>query len=371
MATMILAQTAAEPELPLWADVAAHVVVLAGAVRLLWVLGLRVAGRRPEVRPAPDLFPPWAGPADALRATAALALAALAGYVLVTAVAAAFAGAAAKIAGAGGENARRFALLGSDALGRLLGGCGSILVLTALLCPGGRRALGLTGAGLGRALAVGADGFLWVYPVCLLLAAVVTQFVESRQHQILEFLSDAVGDGRWDLLALLVFSAVVVAPLAEELFFRGLIQSGLRSAFSRMRLFGGGPPEPPPAFPVAADVPPAFPVAAEVPPAFPVGAEVAPAFPVVAEVTPGPEVRPPPPPPVEPTRAARWAAIAVSSLMFAVVHDEVFAWPTLFVLSAAMGRVFDRTGSLAAPIALHMLFNGWNIAMSLAQVSGR
>jgi membrane protease YdiL (CAAX protease family) len=345
MAAMILAQTAAEPELPLWADVAANVVVVAGALRLLWVLGLRLAGRRAEVRPAPDLFPPWAGPADALRATAALGLAALAGYVLVTAVAAAFAGAGLEIAGDEGENARRFAFLGSDALGRLLGGCGSILVLTALLCPGGRRALGLTAAGLGRALAVGADGFLWVYPVCLLLAAVVTQFVESQQHQILKFLSNAVRDGRWDLIALLVFSAVVVAPLAEELFFRGLIQSGLRSAFARMRLFGARPPEPAPAFPVEGEVP------------------------SDAEVKPPPPP-PVPPPPVEPTPAARWAAIAVSSLMFAVVHDEVFAWPTLFVLSAAMGRVFDRTGSLAAPIALHMLFNGWNIAMTLAQASG-
>ena len=52
------------------------------------------------------------------------------------------------------------------------------------------------------------------------------------------------------------------------------------------------------------------------------------------------------------------------SFVFAALHGQV--WPTpipLFVLAMALGTIYQRTGSLIAPIALHMTFNGISTAM--------
>lgn len=52
-------------------------------------------------------------------------------------------------------------------------------------------------------------------------------------------------------------------------------------------------------------------------------------------------------------------ANVAASVIFAGMHAAV--WPTpipLFFLSLALGEVYRRTGSLYAPIALHMTFNG-------------
>ncbi len=51
------------------------------------------------------------------------------------------------------------------------------------------------------------------------------------------------------------------------------------------------------------------------------------------------------------------ANVAVS-LLFAALHYTV--WPTpvpIFFLSLALGLLYQRTGSLVAPMALHMTFN--------------
>lgn len=65
----------------------------------------------------------------------------------------------------------------------------------------------------------------------------------------------------------------------------------------------------------------------------------------------------------------RWTAIVVASLIFAIMHIEVVpphALVSLFVLSLGFGWVYEKTGRLAAPIVMHVLFNAGNIAMALA-----
>lgn len=61
-----------------------------------------------------------------------------------------------------------------------------------------------------------------------------------------------------------------------------------------------------------------------------------------------------------------WTAIMVTSALFTVMHAAtvpVYALPTLFVLSVAIGLAYERTGSAGVPMAMHVLFNGANVAI--------
>ncbi len=58
----------------------------------------------------------------------------------------------------------------------------------------------------------------------------------------------------------------------------------------------------------------------------------------------------------------RWglgAALVISSAVFGLVHLDLYASPAIFVLSLGLGWVYERTGTLAAPVAFHAVFNGW------------
>ena len=69
--------------------------------------------------------------------------------------------------------------------------------------------------------------YLAVFPVCLLLWWLGTLLPGYRDHSMLVAMHD-VGRG-WKLL--IVISSVVLAPLVEEIAFRGLLQSMLRNYF--------------------------------------------------------------------------------------------------------------------------------------------
>lgn len=60
-----------------------------------------------------------------------------------------------------------------------------------------------------------------------------------------------------------------------------------------------------------------------------------------------------------------WAAILLSSLIFASVHLQPYAIPGLMSLSIAFGYLYHRTGSLRMNIALHMANNA--VALALTQ----
>ena len=61
----------------------------------------------------------------------------------------------------------------------------------------------------------------------------------------------------------------------------------------------------------------------------------------------------------------RWLAIIITSLAFAAVHGELAFVPPLFLLSLGLGYLYERTGNLWAPIAMHALFNGTQIVVFL------
>lgn len=64
----------------------------------------------------------------------------------------------------------------------------------------------------------------------------------------------------------------------------------------------------------------------------------------------------------------RWTGIIITSVIFVSMHVGAARWhalPALFVLSLGFGWVYERTGRLAAPIAMHITFNALNLALAL------
>ncbi len=62
----------------------------------------------------------------------------------------------------------------------------------------------------------------------------------------------------------------------------------------------------------------------------------------------------------------RWPAIVGTSVVFASVHLAVaqpHAVAAIFVLSLGFGWAYERTGRLAAPVTMHVLFNAGNVAL--------
>lgn len=61
----------------------------------------------------------------------------------------------------------------------------------------------------------------------------------------------------------------------------------------------------------------------------------------------------------------RWKAILISSLVFASVHLNIHVFLQIFILGILLGYVFERTGSLVAPIAIHVIHNSATFAFLL------
>jgi len=66
-------------------------------------------------------------------------------------------------------------------------------------------------------------------------------------------------------------------------------------------------------------------------------------------------------------RNGAWPAIVISSVVFAIVHSDPGHWPALFALSMCMGYAYEKSGSLLRPIFVHSLFNATSIIAALYQ----
>jgi membrane protease YdiL (CAAX protease family) len=60
----------------------------------------------------------------------------------------------------------------------------------------------------------------------------------------------------------------------------------------------------------------------------------------------------------------RWAFIG-SSILFAIIHISVVALLPIFLLGLALAWIYERTGNLLAPIAMHATVNGISVAFAL------
>jgi len=147
----------------------------------------------------------------------------------------------------------------------------------------------------------GVLGYLATFPVCFFLAMGFTLLLSrwnpdiwNVRHPMLVLLDSL--PNTWVWRALIAVSAVVLAPLVEEVFFRGLLQSMLRR-------YTGSP----------------------------------------------------------------WMAVVITSLCFGLMHYPTPQYiPALVMLGISLGYNYERCGRLAAPILIHALFNGVQIAYLFA-----
>jgi membrane protease YdiL (CAAX protease family) len=59
--------------------------------------------------------------------------------------------------------------------------------------------------------------------------------------------------------------------------------------------------------------------------------------------------------------SARWGAILTTSIIFTIFHVELWMMPPIFVLSICLGYVYERSGNLWANIFIHVAFNAINV----------
>ncbi|MBX6313396.1 MAG: CPBP family intramembrane metalloprotease [Isosphaeraceae bacterium] len=215
------------------------------------------------------------------------------------------------------------------------------------------RDLGLTRADLGRNLLRGFVTCLLLLPVVYPIMFAVSLIWKPQGHPLAEMVRDDPS-GRVALLA--VVSGVFLAPATEELLFRAILQGWLTRLFHWPR--GREPatardiPTPPEVVPLSEPPPPADYAPTDgsvwVAPKAPLGTPEGAGSPLAGgPLDPRPSMIP----------------NLLTSLLFAAVH---FAqWPApipLFLLALGLGYLYQRTGSLVAPIAMHASFNGISTA---------
>jgi membrane protease YdiL (CAAX protease family) len=242
----------------------------------------------------------------------------------------------------------------------------AVLALPLVICSLARvrpAEFGLSTEQFGANVRAGVISFLLVTPWVYLIFGLSQLAYRGNRHPLEEMLRQELSP----LGVLLAFiSAVVLAPLAEEMLFRGILQTWLT------RLAGRGQA----ARPSWGDVDTAGPRALA-----PAGAEESSLTPVESHLlersfddanpyetpalvtTAGQD-----PPKAQPARVA-WTSIVLTSLVFAVMHwHEMPAPIALFLLSLALGYLYQRTGNLVASVTLHALFNAFSTLQLLVVV---
>jgi membrane protease YdiL (CAAX protease family) len=251
----------------------------------------------------------------------------------------------------------------------------SLMAGVGIFIPDGFTRVGLDRSPL-QGIKYGAAMILAAMPILLLTmaAAELSYKAAGYKHEQAHELLKAMDPNNPLVRMGAVFAAVVVAPLAEELLFRGHLQPVIRRLLSRwfaMRepryarpaaaptpyvvpVYSGALPPPlPPVVPTAYPaVPPALPLASQFP-ALPLGYAVQP-------------LAPPAAPPAKPFLPS-FLAIMITSVVFSVIHPA-WSWPPIFVLSVALGFSYERTGNLWVPIVMHACFNGLMTSIYLSQL---
>ncbi|MGC9259192.1 MAG: CPBP family intramembrane glutamic endopeptidase [Phycisphaerae bacterium] len=223
--------------------------------------------------------------------------------------------------------------------------------------------LGVVVRNIPRGLVLGFLSFVAIAPILYIVLAVTDVIAKHVTHHLPPVhpaLKAMASDHSPVSLGMLVFIVVVVAPISEEFFFRGLIQSWLSQ-----KLALGRAKSPPPHQPSTGNLPDWEPYSGD-------PAELTIAPPTSAAAATGaadiPGVSAPVTPPIRNWPQApwlpwsRWIAILITAVVFAGVHymvtpgyDEYF--PVLFLLGVALGYMYERTGNIWTDITMHACFN--------------
>jgi membrane protease YdiL (CAAX protease family) len=214
------------------------------------------------------------------------------------------------------------------------------IVLLRQIRPGAVRLLGLDSSRIAGGVAAGAATMFVLYPLIQLTSECVVKvyehfnFTKAKPHEILQLMGNSK-DRRLTIFAVVL--ACVIAPLAEELLFRGLLQTIFVRAYSwifeRRYVPAASNPDSLPLY-QSSPVPPEYESALL---------------------------------PVSSTSAfVRWAAVITTAAIFAAIHVEPAFLAPLFVLAVGLGYVYERTGNLWITITAHALFNTAQILLYFA-----
>lgn len=255
-------------------------------------------------------------PVDPARPPMNIGLMLVLGAIGVWVVAAMLASIPYALASAGGIQPTQTLSLNAQVFGTMSGGAIVIIAIGCALWPPLRGMLGLPSgaAEFGRDVKVGAIALALTLPAVLLVATAVGIAMsllagaglidppDPLAHETLRELATSGRDGAWWAVIAMV---VIAVPIAEELLYRGLLQTGLRAnlGVSQTRR----------------------------------------------------------------SNRLSWVAVVMASGLFTIVHlgaAAPHALIVLLVLSLAMGIAYERTGRILVPIVMHIGFNGLNIAIS-------
>jgi membrane protease YdiL (CAAX protease family) len=161
---------------------------------------------------------------------------------------------------------------------------------------------------------------LTVWPLIISVMGLTSYFGELiwgqeyqvQQHQQLKMITE-----HSQVLSriLIAFTAIIIVPLLEEMLFRGLLQTTIRSyiEYFHSLLIRKNKPEKEQAKYIC--------------------------------------------------RA--WPAIVISSVLFTINHANAGHFPALFVLGVCLGYSYEKSGSLFRPIFIHAIFNATSVIATL------
>lgn len=255
-----------------------------------------------------------------------------------------------------------------DAFGKLLG-VGVGLAWLAMRYSGAhlRRTLPLAEAPDAGDWRLGLVAFAMLAVPTFTLQFLLVQWSDTTErHQLIELLE---ANPQVGFLAVAVFSAVIVAPLTEEILFRGLLQPWLERLGCERNwqtlLLGG--------FAESGEIVIDAEMAAEIGPDDAAGAEEAPPLPIPSASGGVNPYEPPlsvwPPGEALPAGAGggfrpQWWPIIATSAIFAALHLGQGPAPVpLFFLSLGLGYLAQRTRRLWPCVLVHMLLNGTSLAL--------
>jgi membrane protease YdiL (CAAX protease family) len=213
----------------------------------------------------------------------------------------------------------------------------SMMFANAAVRRGGLARLGFSARSLGMSAAPAVISILIIIPMMYVVSGATQWFWELIRLEHPEahpFLETFASDGNPLIRALIVISAVFLAPAFEEMLFRGHLQTAVLYSLRRL-------------------------VRDEMSPAR--GFE-----PVMSTDPSAPAVIIHPDPPTANAATAiaiRWIAIIFTSFIFALVHQQLWMMPPIFFLSLCLGYAYERTGNLWVPILIHATFNAVNVAV--------
>ena len=234
---------------------------------------------------------------------------------------------------------QQLTILAGLSLGQLMSG-GFSFIWLALRYGHLSQMFGAKLSDLTADLKVATCTFIMILPTLLLLQFLLSLLVEYR-HGTIELLRD-----QKSLLAITVtwIAAVIIAPLTEEIFFRGFLQSWLqrlrftgKHLFSNHSMIGG------------------FSTATQQP------TNASPPRKSNLSQSQLQDKQLKDPTAIDDSKPG-WLPIILTSAAFAAVHlGQGLAPVILFLFSIVLGYLYRQTGSLRVCVVLHMLLNGYSM----------